>query len=310
MQFIKSYIKSMRLYYCFVTLTAGAVGISMFNGAAVADKAVLGLILFFSWGVNQIINDYLNIEEDKINAPQRPMVSGALNPKGALMVSACAISFIIIYSIYKNPAAVIPAAAGVVLNILYSKFKGYGLLGCVFFGLSISCCAWFAYVLLGGNLFMDAARWQMFSILVIFNMVMTYFTYFKDIAGDAAAGKRTLPVRLGAKKAGKLGMLLSFIPGAILFLLLIVITTYTQNIYFCILTPVAAGIFILTGFLFLKNSAGSKTYYNLKYNFAALCACQSALVCASRPLEGFILGVVSVLGVLIIFTRGYQNAAE
>ena len=50
-------------------------------------KGVILAILFLAWGINQIFNDYLGLEEDRINAPDRPMVTGELQPRAAVLLS-------------------------------------------------------------------------------------------------------------------------------------------------------------------------------------------------------------------------------
>jgi geranylgeranylglycerol-phosphate geranylgeranyltransferase len=311
LSFIKNYFKSMRLYYCFVTLTAGYAGIFLYNGAAaVSNKVILIFILFFSWGVNQIINDYFNMEEDKVNAPQRPMVSGKLNPKKALLLSGAAITAMIVYSVFQSPLSVIPIICGVAANIFYSKTKNVFL-----FAFSISCCAWYAYTFLGGGLksFFTAnhgLNFIIFSAMILFNMIMTYFTYFKDFEGDRVAGKRTIQVKYGLKTAAKIGLIVSFLPAILFFLAVCALSVYTYNLYFYASAFAASALFILTGILFYRNKVSANYYFNLKYNFAALCAAQSALVCLGMPTEGFILCVLSIAGVLTIFTLGYKNARE
>ena len=63
-RFVWAYVKSMRLYYAFITGIAGWIGVS-FYGFCMPEHVDLvrnGLILvmlFLSWGINQIVNDYL-----------------------------------------------------------------------------------------------------------------------------------------------------------------------------------------------------------------------------------------------------------
>ncbi|GHT94878.1 hypothetical protein FACS1894122_11940 [Alphaproteobacteria bacterium] len=247
------------------------------------SKAILMLFLFLSWGVNQIINDYINLEEDRINAPNRPMVTGALPANIALAISASAICVIIIYSLYVNAISVIPIIAGVVMNIVYSYAKAYGIIGNLTFGISISCCAWYAYVLLGGGIisfFTD--HWMIWLILVVLNMIMTYFTYFKDLEGDKAAGKNTLIVKYGRQKASRIGFVIGFIP----FVIFMLIHKSESEFWFWMTCLNASFLHIYTGYVFLKKKVGAPTYFNLKYNFAALCSSQSTLVlCGIKTYE-------------------------
>ena len=304
--FIFYYIKSMRLYYAFVTLTAGWVGVAMYqteNTCSLLNKIITLAIMFVGWGVNQIINDYMGLEEDRINAPERPMVNGKLQAKPALFVSAFVISIAVIWSFVQNPLSLIPLLGGVLMNIIYSYAKGYGVWGNLAFGLSISACTWYSYVVLGGSLLgFFSNHWVVWSIVVLFNMIMTYFTYFKDYMGDKEAGKNTLVVKWGLQKASNIGVLISFIP-VIIFAIL-----YNGDNKFLISAILASILFLMTGLLFKKESQGKNTYFNLKYNFAALSASQGCLVCyLGFGLEGLTLTICSIIGVLGIFSLGYRN---
>ena len=308
LDFIKYYLKSMRLYYGFVTLTAGWVGLSLYNGHIdLLNKVILLVIMFIDWGVNQIINDFTGLKEDKINAPERPMVTGKLQAKPALILSITIICAALGYSLYINPLSIVPLIFGVLMNILYSWAKSYGIFGNIAFGVSISCCTWYCYVALGGGL-IDFFRENLliWLCIVVLNMIMTYFTYFKDYEGDKSAGKNTLVVKFGLKNAAVFGLVISFIPIALFML-------FQGNAYYFTSSLIAAIMFVLTGFLFFKNQEGQegeKTYFNLKYNFAALSAAQATYVCLTSGVEGLILTIVSVIGVLAIFRFGYKDAKQ
>ena len=76
-KFVKAYIKSMRLYYSFVTGIAGWLGVSFYEYLAkntydpvrvvptTGKKGMILMLLFLSWGINQIFNDYLGRKEDR-----------------------------------------------------------------------------------------------------------------------------------------------------------------------------------------------------------------------------------------------------
>jgi geranylgeranylglycerol-phosphate geranylgeranyltransferase len=163
-KFIKAYIKSMRLYYAFVTGIAGWVGvvfydyitktnISLVSDILISQKKIIILVfLFLSWGINQIFNDYLGLKEDRINAPNRPMVTGELNAKAALLVSTLLLIGVgIITYVYLQPIAIMPLVVGVLLNIVYEYAKGYGILGNIVFGVMIGNCTVYGYLVSGGN---------------------------------------------------------------------------------------------------------------------------------------------------------------
>ncbi len=78
LSFAKTYIKSMRLYYSFVTGIAGWIGVAYYQYVAnstgkigtsefiktiecptsLTKMIIILIILFLAWGVNQILNDY------------------------------------------------------------------------------------------------------------------------------------------------------------------------------------------------------------------------------------------------------------
>mgnify|MGYP001590593703 CR=1 FL=1 len=111
--FILAYIKSMRLYYAFITGIAGWIGVSFYDfcmpGRLDPYRSVLILtLLFLSWGINQIINDYLGLPEDRINAPHRPMVTGELKPRAAMAVSLVLLAGVAVLSFFLNPWSLAP----------------------------------------------------------------------------------------------------------------------------------------------------------------------------------------------------------
>ena len=298
----------MRLYYGFVTLTAGAVGMALYQGQSSALVYVFALlILFLSWGVNQIINDYMGRMEDTVNAPQRPMVCGNLNPKRALSVSCAFLLSALIFIIVIRPQACIPLIVGVLLNVVYSYAKGYGILGNFVFGLMIPCCTWFGYLILGGKTEKFFTKYNMlvWIFLVILNILMTNFTYFKDYQGDKKAHKGTLVVKYGPQKVAQFSFIVSF-----LVLLMPLFFMKEWNIFYLLTSLTGCALFIWTGYSYRKNSIGSQTYYNLKYNFAALSVMQASFVCLNYPQLGFLLALLSIFGIFFIFQRWHNNANE
>jgi geranylgeranylglycerol-phosphate geranylgeranyltransferase len=140
----------MRIYYSFVTGIAGWVGLSHYQfiattvgprgtsglvrtievPASVGKQIVIILILFLAWGINQIVNDFLGYKEDRINAPQRPMVTGEL--KTAIMRWAVVFFMLVIFWFtwfYSGSGSIFPLVIGAGLNVLYEFAKGHGNLG-------------------------------------------------------------------------------------------------------------------------------------------------------------------------------------
>lgn len=287
--FLRSYVSSMRLYYAFVTGIAGWIGVSFYSFITSAPELSarnIGIlaILFLSWGVNQIINDYLGLPEDRINAPHRPMVTGELHAGLAVWISTVLMAGVVVVSWFLNPWSVIPIVLGVMLNVLYEYAKAWSLTGNLVFGLSIAMCTVYGF-LAGGPVPSPALttnRVSVFVLVTVMNGLMTYFTYFKDYAGDKAAGKNTFIVRHGLRTARVAGVLGAFLP-TILFLAFVATgwipsgdILYARDFVFCGVMTVFLQLW--TAVLFYRHPQGRRTYFSLVTNIRACVAGQVALI--------------------------------
>ena len=316
-KFLKAYIKSMRLYYAFITGIAGWLGVSFYEfltdvyfpdiqiNPPLEKKTVILVMLFLSWGLNQIVNDYLGLKEDRVNAPHRPMVTGELNATAALCMSGVLlIGASVITFFYLKPLALVPLFAGVVLNVIYEYAKGHGIWGNIIFGLMISMCAVYGFLACGPYappLFVPN-RVAAMLVVWLMNSLMTYFTYFKDYEGDMKAGKKTIVVKYGLKKAKWIGIISSFLP-AIVFLIFYNLNFWPDGLSrtFWFLAALTLFLELWTAYLYYKNPQGEKTYYSLAANFRA-CACgQAAFIAVFNNQLALILFLVSYIFVGFLF---------
>lgn len=279
----------MRLYYAFVTGIAGWIGVSFYSylspaGAGNARNIAILALLFLSWGINQIINDYLGLPEDRINAPNRPMVTGELSAGLAVTVSAVLMSGVVCVSWFLNPWSVIPIILGVLLNVLYEYAKAWSLLGNLIFGLSIAMCTIYGFLAAGPvpSPAFTSNRASVFILVTVLNGLMTYFTYFKDYAGDKAAGKATFIVRHGLRTARIAGVAGVFLP-TLLFLFFVRTgwipkgdILYAQNFVFCGVMTVFLQFW--TALLYYRHPLGERTYFSLVTNIRACVAGQVTLI--------------------------------
>jgi len=279
----------MRLYYAFVTGIAGWIGVSFYSFCSpgtcgVGRQAVLLAMLFLSWGVNQVINDYLGLPEDRINAPHRPMVTGELPTRPALWLSAGLLLAVVAVSYALNPWSVVPVVAGVLLNVLYEYAKAWSLLVNAIFGVSIAMCTAYGFLAAGPLLppVFTSNRVSVFGLVALLNGLMTYYTYFKDYRGDRRAGKRTFVVRYGLSTARYAGVAGAFLP-TLAFLVL----AWTgmlpwsdvrhQDVFvFCAVMTVFLQLW--TAALFWRHPVGERTYFSLATNIRACVAGQVTLI--------------------------------
>ena len=324
-QFLKAYIKSMRLYYSFVTGIVGWLGVSYYQYIAdenyynpmskfiqtiqestpLTKKIVIILILFLGWGINQIINDYLGLKEDRINAPDRPMVTGELNPKGALALSVLLlIGTLLVTWFYLEPVAIIPLLAGVGLNIIYEYAKGYGIWGNIVFGIMIVMCGLFGCWAAGPtDTYFTRSTISAFIFILVTNGLMTYYTYFKDVGGDKLAGKNTIVVKYGLEKNRYIAIVASFLPSVLFFIGYFGFQAFQieLNKTFIILGSLTIFLQVWTGVLYYRNPKGELTYYSLVTNFRACTCAQTAIIALFNPELGMTLFILTYVFVGFLF---------
>lgn len=316
-KFIRAYVKSMRLYYSFVTGIAGWLGMSFYDYIArssyqiteippsTSKKGVILILLFLSWGINQIFNDFLGLKEDRINAPMRPMVTGELNAQKAVLSSLFLLSIsIAVVWFYLEPIALIPLLLGVILNIVYEYAKGHGIMGNIVFGLMITMCTAFGFLAAGPTAtpYFTHSRVSVLVLVWVINGLMTFYTYFKDYKGDRHAGKETIVVKYGLRSSRVIAVLSSFLP-SILFLIIYNngLIEARVNETFVILGLLTVFLQVWTGVLYYKNPVGKETYYSLATNFRA-CACgQAALVALFNAELAMLLFIISYVFVGFLF---------
>ncbi len=110
--------------------------LAVFLGGYVArtgawDKVALAaLVTFLITGAGNAWNDYLDIEIDKINQPNRVLPSGQISPRSALIFSIVLTVLGLIIAAFINPAAFLVAFAASVILFIYSwKLKSTVLMG-------------------------------------------------------------------------------------------------------------------------------------------------------------------------------------
>ncbi|MEV4599234.1 UbiA family prenyltransferase [Amycolatopsis sp. NPDC049253] len=179
----------------------GLVGLA---GAAIGEPrhsvatAVGGPLL--AWLGAHYLGDYLDRHLDALAKPQRPIPSGRLTPRAALVCAvACFAGFWLVSLLTALPLAW--PAAGITLGVVvYSgAFKARGLAGNLVRGLLTAMA--FVY---GTMTSVGAALWQIIFFAAMFwahDAATNLIGALRDVDGDRAGGYHTLPVRRGTSAA-------------------------------------------------------------------------------------------------------------
>lgn len=146
-----------------------------------------------------VINDYFDIEIDRINKPQRPLPSGAVSTYDALMFYAALSGIGLIMSAYSTRVSLIIAFAAVPVIFLYSqRFKSTPLFG----NLIVGGLTGLAFIY-GGAAVENISKAIMPAIFAfLINVGREIIKDMEDIEGDSKNNAKTYPVKYGMKKAG------------------------------------------------------------------------------------------------------------
>ena len=246
LKFLYFYLRSMRLYYGFVTATTVLAGLCLahvkqsetFLPWTLKDVALLAMG-FFAWGFNQIFSDWYDRKEDAINAPHRPMVTGALAPRPAFVLSAIGLASIAVAGFLMSPWTLAFLALGGVLNVAYSFLKRVPVLNCFVYACAISCCALFAIAGCLNECPDIRAVLYVVTMVLPVHFLMCHNSYYKDVAGDRIAGVRTLQTMFPGVVAKALSALLSALGVAASWLLAYGMDSWECESWVRFLQPIA-----------------------------------------------------------------------
>lgn len=198
------YIRVIRPLNAVVAGCAGITGYLIASGTLVPGVVVLFLVVFLVTGGGNAINDYFDVEIDRINRPERPIPSGDIGAGEVLRYSAFLFLLGIALSIATNVFCVAIAVINSFLLVWYAaslkKTPGAG-------NIAISYLA--ASIFLFGGAYAGPG-----GLLVVAPVALiTFFAMFarevwkdaEDIEGDLALGADTLPIRMGIYPAVRLG---------------------------------------------------------------------------------------------------------
>jgi len=222
------------------------------------------LTVFFIFAGGNIVNDLFDIETDKINKPNRTLVSMDFNLKHIFILVLIFIISGIIISVFISKTSFLITLFSSIFLFLYSwKFKRLPFIG----NLTIS--------LLTGILFIFGAEAGGDFTKGIFPAVFSFFMNLgreitkdiEDIDGDEYAGMKTLPILIGKTK--------SFFIAVAVFFILIGITfipyfngTYNRWYFLIAFFGVDIVLIVLLSIFYMFDDLRTKRFVNnyIKYD--------------------------------------------
>ncbi|MEM9840607.1 MAG: chlorophyll synthase ChlG [Pseudomonadota bacterium] len=173
---------------------------------------------------SQAVNDWFDRHVDAINEPDRPIPSGRIPGQWGLIIAVFWSAVSLGLGAYLGIWAMWGTVCALILSWAYSmppvRLKLNGWYGNAAVGFSYEGLAWFtgAAVFLGGR-----PSFEIITLAVLYSIgahgIMT-LNDFKAIEGDRQMGVRSLPVQLGAERAGLVACIVMIVPQVIVSLLL------------------------------------------------------------------------------------------
>ena len=195
---IASYVDEIRPLNC--AMGAGASLIAIFVSQTTLTYVVLGpvvlafLAVFLVTAGGNVINDYFDVDIDRINKPHRALPRGLITRSHALLYSIILLCLGIAASLLINPICFAIAALNSILLLVYSwRLKRSALVGNLLVG----------YLTGSVFLFGGAVVFAFFIPSVLFASAVFAITSreiikdVEDLRGDQRAGASTLPIRYG-----------------------------------------------------------------------------------------------------------------
>lgn len=169
-----------------------------------------------------VINDYMDIEIDRINKPDRALPSGILTNKEVLLLYSVFIAASVVLAILINIYALIVVIISNLLIFLYSfRIKRVPLLGNIF--VAFFTCLAFIYWGIAVNNLLYALIPAVFAFMI--NLIRELVKDMEDVIGDRAQNIITFPQKYGFKKTNFLTV------GLAVILMLLTVIPFVFNIY-------------------------------------------------------------------------------
>jgi geranylgeranylglycerol-phosphate geranylgeranyltransferase len=164
-------------------------------------EIVLGFLsVFFISAAALILNDYFDIESDKINAPERPLPAGLVSKQDVILLS-CLVTALGFFSGYVLGFTALLVVIQVwAVGFLYNwRFKKAGLFGNLMVSFSVGMTFIFGGIAVRQPF--EKAVWSFGIMVFLINLGEEIAADAMDVAGDRQAGSRSLPVLLGHENA-------------------------------------------------------------------------------------------------------------
>lgn len=181
-----------------------------------AKEMTLGFLsVFLISATSLILNDYFDLESDRINAPERPLPAGLVTKREVVFLSCVVSALGFLSGALLSFQALLVVILAWAVGFLYNwRFKKTGLPGNLMVSFSVGMTFIFGGIAVGKPL--EVAVWFFGILALLINLGEEIAADAMDVEGDREAGSRSLPVLFGQETALRIS--------AAIFLLVIAIS--------------------------------------------------------------------------------------
>lgn len=249
---IKDVIKLTRIEHSLMLIIAVVAAEMIALGIPGINVLILSIItpVFISMGAFAI-NDYFDIETDRINRKSNPLLKGNLKPKDALYITAVSMLIGIAASAMINAYCFAIAVIFAALSILYSyRMKNMLLLGNAYIAVSMAIVFIFGAYVVSSSI--RPAVVLIIVMIFLSGLAREINGTVRDMEGDVKARKvRTLPVVIGKRTAAAAAFILYMIAIGITLYLFLEVSPFLYNIYYGVLIVISDILVFNSGVVFL-----------------------------------------------------------
>jgi geranylgeranylglycerol-phosphate geranylgeranyltransferase len=167
------------------------------------------LSVFFISASILVLNDYFDIETDKVNAPERPIPSKAVTPSEALMLALCLMLFGLILSYLISVVAFLFSLVLLIVGSLYNrKYKKSGLPGNLMVSFSVGMTFIYGGVSVGSPF--NNIVWLLGLIAALIDLGEEIAADAMDMQGDLLINSGSLAIKYGNRAALRISSYIFF----------------------------------------------------------------------------------------------------
>jgi geranylgeranylglycerol-phosphate geranylgeranyltransferase len=228
-----------------------------------AGQGILGFLSVFLISASALIlNDYFDIETDKINAPDRPLPAGLVSEREVLLLSALVTAIGLFCAYLISQTALLVGMLVWLVGFLYNwRFKKAGFVGNLMVTFSVGMTFIFGGIAVGRPL--EKIIWVFALMVMLVDLGEEIAADAMDMEGDRQAGSRSLAVLYGREIALKISAVIFFL--VIVTSLVPFLSGWLEGIYLFPLLMMDAVILYSTRKLLDENIANRRKYIRWIY---------------------------------------------